>query len=103
MKQRFPPDWPLAGAGLPAVFKQLAKAHSLQKARDDLGQYLRDHADDRVAHRLLRRLPRWRPGTPKPRLRGGGGVIIVCAILMRIVFKVFLKCFLKCFAVVMLL
>eukprot|EP00667_Euglena_gracilis_P001528 EG_transcript_1527 len=44
-----------------AVFKQLAKAHSLQKARDDLGQYLRDHADDRVAHRLLRRLPRWQP------------------------------------------
>eukprot|EP00667_Euglena_gracilis_P005451 EG_transcript_5486 len=43
------------------VFRDLAKAASLEKATADLQQYLEAHPEDRLAQRLLRRLPRWQP------------------------------------------
>eukprot|EP00667_Euglena_gracilis_P000794 EG_transcript_794 len=44
-----------------AVFSDIAKAPSLQKARDDLETYLSQCPTDRVAQRLLGRLSHWLP------------------------------------------
>eukprot|EP00667_Euglena_gracilis_P001414 EG_transcript_1414 len=49
------------------TFGQIAKAPSTAKAREELAAYLQQHPGDRLAGRLLRRLPHWHP-------RGGLGV-----------------------------
>eukprot|EP00668_Euglena_longa_P038011 GGOE01048974.1.p1 GENE.GGOE01048974.1~~GGOE01048974.1.p1 ORF type:complete len:158 (-),score=42.15 GGOE01048974.1:222-641(-) len=43
------------------TFNQVAKASSLEKAREELEQYLQQHADDWLARRLLHRLAYWQP------------------------------------------
>eukprot|EP00667_Euglena_gracilis_P001137 EG_transcript_1138 len=43
------------------TFHEAARAPSVQKAKDHVLHYLRDHPDDPLAHRLLARLPRWQP------------------------------------------
>eukprot|EP00667_Euglena_gracilis_P000972 EG_transcript_972 len=50
-----------SGGKWTAVFRELAKATCPEKAAEDLRQYLTDHPEDRLASRLLHRLPRWQP------------------------------------------
>eukprot|EP00668_Euglena_longa_P043779 GGOE01058280.1.p2 GENE.GGOE01058280.1~~GGOE01058280.1.p2 ORF type:complete len:164 (-),score=41.16 GGOE01058280.1:1036-1527(-) len=50
-----------SGGQWTAMFNQVVKANSLGKAKEDLERYLEDHPEDRLALRLLRRLPHWQP------------------------------------------
>eukprot|EP00668_Euglena_longa_P010392 GGOE01012584.1.p1 GENE.GGOE01012584.1~~GGOE01012584.1.p1 ORF type:complete len:575 (+),score=191.01 GGOE01012584.1:1201-2925(+) len=43
------------------LFSELAKTHSLQKAQADLEGYITEYPEDRLAQRLLGRLPHWQP------------------------------------------
>eukprot|EP00667_Euglena_gracilis_P001511 EG_transcript_1513 len=44
-----------------ALFREVARTHSLQKALEDVEGYLRQNPGDRLAQRLLGRLPYWLP------------------------------------------
>eukprot|EP00668_Euglena_longa_P026819 GGOE01033541.1.p1 GENE.GGOE01033541.1~~GGOE01033541.1.p1 ORF type:complete len:1010 (+),score=259.64 GGOE01033541.1:275-3031(+) len=51
-----------ASAGLwTTTFSQVAKAPSLEKAKEELAQYLKEHPEDRLARRLGNRLTHWQP------------------------------------------
>eukprot|EP00668_Euglena_longa_P026817 GGOE01033539.1.p1 GENE.GGOE01033539.1~~GGOE01033539.1.p1 ORF type:complete len:393 (-),score=111.35 GGOE01033539.1:1074-2252(-) len=50
-----------SGGQWTTTFNQVAKANSLEKAKGDLESYSKDHPEDRLALRLLRRLPFWQP------------------------------------------
>eukprot|EP00668_Euglena_longa_P028288 GGOE01035482.1.p6 GENE.GGOE01035482.1~~GGOE01035482.1.p6 ORF type:complete len:125 (+),score=24.05 GGOE01035482.1:46-420(+) len=44
-----------------AMFHEVARASSIEKAKKDLGTYVEEHPEDHLARRLLNRLPLWQP------------------------------------------